>query len=56
MQVSVLRRLSTFSHDISSEAKKPILFIFPESIYRFGERIIVFLFRSDKNSDCYGNL
>ena len=33
-------RPSTFSNDISSEAEKPILFIF--HIYRSGERIIAF--------------
>ena len=55
MKVSVIRpsvRLSTFSNDISSEAVRPILFI---SIGRGNEKLC-FLFRSDKNSGCYGNL
>ena len=50
-------RLSTFSNDISSEAVRPILFIFHiiASIGR-GNKKLCFLFQSDKNSGCYGNL
>ena len=44
IQVSVVRRLSTFSNDISSEAEKPILFIFHIKHLHIGrgERKIVF--------------
>ena len=61
MKVSVVRpsviRLSTFSNDISSEAVRPILFIFSHiaSIGR-GNKKLCFLLQSDKNSGCYGNL
>ena len=62
MKVSVVRqsviRLSTFSNDISSEAIRPILFIFHiiiASIGRGNEKLY-FLFQSDKNSGCYSNL
>ena len=48
-----VRRPSTFSNDISSEAVRPILSI--ASIGR-GNKKLCFLFRSDKNSGCYGNL
>ena len=55
MKVSVVRpssiRLSTFSNDISSEAVRPILFILGR-----GNEKLCFLFQSDKNSGCYGNL
>ena len=40
-----------------SKAVRPILFILHiYSIYTWWERIIVFLFRSDKNSGYYGDL
>ena len=62
MKVSVVRpsvvRPSTFSNDIFSEAVRPILFIFHiyiSSIGRVNEKLC-FLFQSDKNSGCYGNL
>ena len=63
MKVSVVRpsslrqssvRLSTFSNDISSEADYfHISHI--ASIGRGNEKVC-FLFQSDKNSGCYGNL
>ena len=50
-------RLSTFSNDISSEAVRLILFYFSHiaSIGKGNEKLC-FLFQSDKNSGCYGNL
>ena len=48
-------RPSTFSNDISSEAVRPILSILQASLGRGNEKLC-FLFRSDKNSGCYGNL
>ena len=62
MKVSVVRpsvvrpsvRLSKFSNDISSEADSfHISYI--ASIGRGNEKLC-FLFQSDKNSGCYGNL
>ena len=53
---SSVRPSSTFSNNFSDEAMKPITTKFHIYIYRLGERIIVFLFQTDKNFDCYGNL
>ena len=48
MNVSVVRpsvrRLSTFSNDISSEAVRPILFIFIPPVYEVYRGYIVFAF------------
>ena len=66
MKVSVVRppvvrtssvSLSTVSNNISSEAVRPILLIFHiiASIGRGNEKLC-FLFQSNKNSSCYGNL
>ena len=48
-----VRRLSTFSNDISSEAVRPISHI---AYIGRGNEKLCFLFQSDKNSGCYGNL
>ena len=57
MKVSVVRpsvrRLSTFSNDISSEASH-ISHI--ASIGRGNEKLFFFLYQSNKNSGCYGIL
>ena len=52
-----LVRLSTFSNYIASEAMRPILCHISHiaSIGRGNEKLC-FLFQSDKNSGCYGNL
>ena len=52
-----VRRLSTFSNNISSEAVRPILFYISHiaAIGRGNDKLS-FLFQSDKNSGCYGNL
>ena len=57
MKVSVVRRLSTFSNVISSEAfESDFLHISHiASIGRVNEKLC-FLFQSYKNSGCYGNL
>ena len=47
-------RPSTFSNDFSSWSLFFLYFTY--SIYRWGERMIVFLFQSDKNSGYHGNL
>ena len=49
-----VRRSSTFSNDFSSEATGPIL-LYIAPIGRGNEQLC-FLFQSDKNSGCYGNL
>ena len=51
-----VRRPSTFSNDISSEAVRRILSIFHIQHICRGNKKLCFLFRSDKNSGCYGNL
>ena len=52
-----VRRLPTFSNDIFSEAEKPILFYVSHiASIGGGNEYVCFLFRSDKNSGCYGNL
>ena len=60
MKVSLVRpsvvRLSTFSNDISSEAVRPILFIFHIASIGRGNEKLCFLFQLHKNSGCYGNL
>ena len=47
---------STFSNDFSSEAARPNLFIFHITSTGGGSEYLCFLFRSDKNYGCYGNL
>ena len=49
---------STFSNDFSSEATRPNRFIFHIHIASTdgGNEYLCILFRSDKNSGCYGNL
>ena len=54
-----IRRPSVCQHFQTTSPLKPLgrfFSYFTYSIYRSGERIIVFLFRSDRNSGCYGNL
>ena len=54
-----IRRPSIRQHFQTTSPQKPrsrFFSYFTYSIYRSGERIIVFWFRSDKNSGCYGNL
>ena len=43
-------------NDISSEAVWPKLLIFGINSQEGGTKNVVFLFRSDKNSGCHGNL
>ena len=54
-----IRRPSDRQHFQTTSPLKPWSRLFPYftySIYRWGERILCFLFQSGKNSGCYGNL
>ena len=56
MKVSVVR-LSTFSNDISSSREADSFHISHiASVGRGNDKLLFFLFQSDKNSGCYGNL
>ena len=51
-----VHRLSHFQTTSPLKPGSRFFSYFTYIIYRSGERIVVFLLRSDKNSGCYGNL